>query len=528
MTDIHLRSAFLHKNYPVLWTGIFAHRTHKNRALSFDRRKYLIHLYKNKNPNINVMKSTQCGVSEWLIVKAWNRAEHGRGVFYVLPTYNLKNTFVKDRFDRSIEYSNYYRSFQLATKEFIVSESSTLKHIGRGSINFVGSNSSVAFTSYAGDVAIIDEEDECDQENLKMTPERLSDCPDPEFYRVGNPKVSGVGIDHQYSISTRMKWGFKCDKCNHWIMPDFFVHLVTHEGENDYVLADREWTRDSERDIYMICDKCHRPVNKFADGEWIPEQKSDIDGYHISKLFSGAVTNKYMIERFTDGLSDETAMQRFYNGDLGLPHTSKGAKIDYDMLDDCIEQYTMPNRCKDVCTMGVDVGSKLHVRINQILHNGQDRAVYIGAVNELSDIVELLTRYNVKCGIIDALPELRIAKQFTKLGKGFFRCQYKETNKDLIDRKNKTITVDRTSSLDNIKAKINIKTQILPRNARSLLPLLQDTKGSKVSEYYFHMCASTRVFDEKRNKYIWVEGSKADHLFHAENYCNIAKKLLKR
>jgi hypothetical protein len=488
----------------------------------------MVDLYKDNHPFIVNMKSTQNGASEWLIVWAWNRASKGRRIFWALPTYVLKNTFVKERFNTSLYYSDYYRSFQLLTKELQKSEDSTLVHIGHGAINFVGSNSSSAFTSFSADDVIIDEEDECDPDNLKMAPERQSACPDPAMIRVGNPKHVGLGIDYQYSQSDKRKWHQKCDRCNFWYNPNFFRHIVRDKGDNNFVLLDTEWTRDSERDIYMICENCGKPVDKFADGEWVAETKSDIHGYHISKLFSSAVTNKFLVNRFEEGLVDPTSMARFYNGDLGLPYTEKGARIDYSMLDDCIEDYSMPDRCDEICAIGVDVGSRWHVRINQLLHNGQDRAVFIDSVQGLSDIKELLTRYNVKCGIIDAKPELTEARRFTKLNKGFYRCNYIESLKDRPDKKSKMISVDRTSSLDNVKAKIALKTQILPRDIKQRHPLLIDTMGVKVSEYYYHMTASTRVYDEKRNVYKWMEGSKADHFFHAENYCNLAKRLLKR
>ena len=44
------------------------------------------------------------------------------------------------------------------------------------------------------------------------------------------------------------------------------------------------------------------------------------------------------------------------------------------------------------------------------------------------------------------------------------------------------------------------------------------------SEYYNHMCSSTRVYDEKKDVYDWVEVG-ADHYFHASNYMLIAKKI---
>jgi hypothetical protein len=79
----------------------------------------------------------------------------------------------------------------------------------------------------------------------------------------------------------------------------------------------------------------------------------------------------------------------------------------------------------------------------------------------------------------------------------------------------KTVTVDRTSALDNVKESILLRKTLLPKNAK------------EISEYYDHMMASTRIYDEKRNEYIWVETG-ADHLFHASAYELIARNLLIR
>lgn len=512
-----------------MWLALTHHRTHKNHRITFDGYQFMKKIYLDKSRDISIMKSTQCGVSELLIMRSWGRAYQGFSTFYVLPTFLLKGTFVKDRYERSIEYTKYYKTVGSVEKETIamISSSASLKHIGSGSINFVGSNTTSAFTSYSADDVVIDELDECNSENIIMAPERQGNSKDPYTIRVANPTFEGMRIDEEYSKTDMQKWFIPCTSCGEWINPDFFKNVVRDEGDNDYSIRDEEWTWGCGRDVKIYCEHCNKPFDRKVDGQWVATGTGRTRGYHINKLFSGARPISYLLERFQEGLSNDTKLQRFYNGDLGIPFSSSGARIDYTLLDECTADYSMPESTKDVCVMGVDVGNWLHTIVGKITHDGRLQLLYIGRVKELSDLNELRKKYNVKCGVIDALPETRVSKKFTSLSRGFYRCFYGDTKKDALDPIKRVVTADRTTSLDETKELIVSKTIIIPRNSRTIEPLVADGKGKKISEFYAHMSASIRIFDEKKNKYFWTEGSKADHLHHALNYCVIARNLMK-
>ena len=94
--------------------------------------------------------------------------------------------------------------------------------------------------------------------------------------------------------------------------------------------------------------------------------------------------------------------------------------------------------------------------------------------------------------------------------------------KDTIDLKNKIITVDRTTSLDSTKETILTQSIILPANADKLLPLTKEG----ISSFYYQMTTSTRIFDEDKQVYKWVEGGQPDHWLHSLVYLTIARKIL--
>jgi len=281
---------------------------------------------------------------------------------------------------------------------------------------------------------------------------------------------------------------------------------------SDYVAIDTEWDGISDN-IRCICDKCGKSFDRYGRGEWQAQAQSDRSGYQISKMFSTTVTIKDIMDRFSEGLLNESAMQRFYNGDLGLPYTARGAKVTREMLDGCIESYIMPEFSRGVCVMGADVGKLIHITIAELLPDGRKRLMYIGSVRDEDDVAELYAVYNCRIGVIDSRPETRLSKRLSSRFAGLFMCDYIHGIKDTIDAGGKIIKVDRTQALDAVKEAIVKRALILPQNAASL------------PEFYEHMEASTRVLNERTGNYEWVEAG-ADHLNHALAYMLKAEKLL--
>lgn len=469
------------------------------------------------------MKSTQCGISEFLIVYTIDEALQGRSVFYVLPTDMLKNRFVRNRLDKSIILSPYYRKivYQDDDKKK-KSESMSLKDIGGGVVALAGSNTPVPFTEYPADTYIVDEKDRCNQEHLLMGEERLSHSDHKRRVDVSNPTIEGFGIHNDMQDSDYKKWWIPCSNCGEWIQPDFFTHVVQQVDAADWLVLDKDWDTNSEFDINPICDNCNRPFDRFIQGEWIDTMNGKLSGYHISKMFSTNNTIAELVKRFEKGLVNDTAMERFWNGDLGLAYSSEGAKITESLLNKCKDNYNLPPDGipddigkSDTVIMGVDVGLKLHVRIDKLLSDGNMKAVYIGAVDEYEDLKRLHQTFKVSLGVIDAQPERRLSKKVVSTMKGMFMCFYGEVKRDIIDPLYRMITVDRTSTLDLVKEAMITGQKILPMNAGS------------IHEYYEHMTASTRIYDEAKEKYSWVKVSN-DHYHHAEAYTMVAKKLIVR
>ena len=505
----------------LLWLALKHHKTHKRKKLDFSNHRFLIDIYKDKSPYQVIIKSTQAGVSEYQLVRSISHALNGMNVFVVFPTEVLVSRFVNERFNKSIQYTAYYKELERVIRENEKKRTDSMRmiDIGDGNVCYVGSNSEANFTEYPADVVIIEELDQCDLKNIKMAKERLSHSEYRWQLLISNPTYEGLAIDEEFADTDQMEWYVKAD-CGHWINLNWFEHIVKKIENNRYMILDKKWTRDSKRDIYPICHKCGKAVNRRNPGVWARKKKNKIKrGRRVTKLFSGTTSIFEMLQRFNTGLTNDTELQRFYNADLGKAFTPEGSKITRKMIMECVGDYS-PGPEKGVVIAGIDVGTFYNFIIMRILPNGQLKTLLIGKDRSTDQVIEILKQYNVVCGIIDGLPETREAKRIASKFKLMFLCYFSQGKKDSIDLQARTLTVQRTATLDAVKEGIALKTIMFPGNTINN------------DEFIDHMTASTRVANKEmragRTKVTidWVEGSKDDHWFLATGYCLIAKKLL--
>jgi len=501
----------------MLWLFIYAHITHKGHKLTFNKHHFLKEIYSDKSDEMVIKKSTQCGISEYLIVYTINECLDNRNVFYVLPTHDVMRRFAINRFDKSLNLSKFYRSL-IYGEGRNKTESISLKDIGNGNVALVGSNTPVPFTEYPADTLVVDEKDRCNQIHLEMGIERLSASKHQRQINISNPTLVNFGIDKDYNNSDQKKWCIKCSSCGKFIFPEFFTHMVRQVDDGVWIVIDPEWDRNPMIEINPICNYCNRPYDRFADGWWISEIKSHVSGYHISKMFSTNVTTNYLFNRFEKGLANPTVLERFHNADLGMAYTSSGSQVTLTALLNCVGDYNLSiggflsYDKKDMVISGVDVGNKLHVRIDRILSDGRTQAVYIGTVDEFEDYIRLHRMFGVKVGVVDALPEKRKSRKLCATLPNMYRCFYTQTKKDLINPEDRTLNVDRTATLDTVYEVLNTRGVVLPKNVQEF------------KEYNTQMFSSIRLYDDEKEKYSWVH-TEPDHYFHAEAYKELAKKI---
>ena len=483
--------------------------------MTFHDKPYLISIYKDKAHHVVLQSSVQTGKSEFLIICALSRAEIGWQVMYVLPSDEMRNLFVANRVDTLCKKVPYYA--MLLKEAAGVTANRSLKHFGKGTLFFVGSGSKTAFIEKPIDCIIGDETDRFDLNNYEKADDRMTASPHKYKYEASNPTVEKFGINSSYLSTDQREFMIKCPHCNQWQIMDWFKNVVIQTDDGKYVLRDDKWEFGCNRDIHVLCTRCERPLERFTQqAVWVPRypKMTEAHGYHISQFMSSFVSVYEMWKKFSKGTEDDVAMQVFYNSVLGIPYAGSGSKLNDEILNTCKREYLMPSSAEK-CVMGIDVGKRLHVVIRQPMADGALRLVFAGTVQEFEDIEELVIRYKVMTFVVDAMPETRksrdLCAQFR--GKGFI-ARYQDGLTELrVDDKDYVVSADRTMLMDRVNKAFQQQTMILPANAQSL------DRG----EYYDLLKTPTRIFDENRDRYVWV--GDPDHYFHAEVYCYCAYKV---
>jgi hypothetical protein len=180
--------------------------------------------------------------------------------------------------------------------------------------------------------------------------------------------------------------------------------------------------------------------------------------------------------------------------------------------------------------MGVDVGKKLHVEIdeyvidesintNDISLKAMPRVLHEFELDDFEQLDELMLKFRVSCCVIDRQPESRKAKEFCNRFPGIaWTCTYGNsvTGRDINtheDYGDMRVTVDRTSWLDLALGRFKRRAIKLPIN---------------ISHNYREQIKSpSRVIRKNSNgdqigRYVEVDD---DHFAHARNYAEIAFRL---
>ncbi|MDD4995738.1 MAG: phage terminase large subunit family protein [Patescibacteria group bacterium] len=508
---------------PELAIALFQHRSTRGEDMTLGDKPWLLDIYRDHSPLMVIIKSVQCGVTEYAIVKLMQKLRMGRSVLYVLPTLEVRNDVVNNRIDRLLSDVPFYKAGCIGT------DNTGLKFIFNGVVKFVGSNVRMGFKEFPADDLIVDEFDECDQDNLAMAYDRLASAKNPTILKIANPTVSGCGIHAEYEKSDKKEWHIKCPACNEWQPLDWFVNFVHKTDDNSYLPVGFSSLSSLESVLFAVpggdgfpphCRRCNKPLDRHSVGQWVAEQSGcQTSGYHISKLFTNQITTDELWRRFQEALINQTKKQLFYNSELGLPYTGEGDQLTFTDLDKCKGDYLMgPTASWSV--MGVDVGAVLHVAIDDFVENRR-RALFRGIVPDWEELERVRQRFNSCVGVIDALPEIHKAREYAKKHGRFFVCEYTKegrTGGDIINRDDHILKANRTESLDDMVAGILSQRVMYPKNVRSL--------GN--GDFARHMMASTRVLDMKRKPvpvFVWTEGGQPDHFFHAENYVHMAAKI---
>lgn len=525
---------------PLLGLALRSHTNTRGEPMRFRDRPYLVELYRDLPTldGVDICKGVQTGISELLLLFALERTGWaGKIAAYVLPTYSVRDRFVQRRVNPLLQAVPDYRARlggdDRATKQTGKAGGNLkLKRFGPGAILFLGSNTPTDFVEFTADVLIVDEFDQCDPDNLTKARDRLRASDRPQFIRIGNPTLPGVGIAALYDRSDRRRWFTKCDRCGHWQSVGWLSHVVHKDDSGRWQLRDR--------DARPVCERCHKGFDRGAhSGAWVAEFTDRARrGYRISRLDATSEDYRSLFGEWCDAQGDSSALAAFHTSVLGQPFEFSGARITMEMLADAAVGEAIDYAGGDhldgqLVTMGVDVGSVLNVSISVVEEDereGHDepvivrRVIFVGAFRTFAEVSDAVRRYRVAVCVIDAMPETRMAKglrdEFLGSGTQVWLCRFAPTARVgkhsyglRQDWQEQVVTVDRTQVFDACFDDLREGRREFPEDAFTVLGWREQLR------------APVRVLDEAKQRIVWTEGSNPDHYRLADVYDRVAYDL---
>ena len=509
-------------------------------------------ILKDESDNQVFMKCSQVGITVLAIIMMMHWQAMGLPGIYVLPSQVLMEQFVKNRLDPILNSVPYYKKHYAPRKED--ASGAAMKTLFRRRVKFAGSTVKNAFFEMPAGYFIIDELDLCDKKNLKFLEDRLGRQKKKRWLKIGNPRHAKQGIHAEFLSSDQKEWNVTCHHCGTEQPLDWNRNGVRQIGKRKYVLRDRKVQAKlnqlrrtnsletagkillkefeaTEQDARIYCGEadCQKPIDRHGPGRWVPKHPERVvSGYHINKMFGdphpGAILRMYLSQMI--GIHDPAQREHFANNIEGKPYSETGNRITEELLASCAQDYAMPFKLPmqilqhdfTWTTGGCDVGNNWHTQISGIYV--KDFVVYrvklfVGQLDGPEKLHDVCKRFNVHSGVIDHLPETRLARKFCKEHPGWVTCLYTNNKNELQpDKKLPEIKINRTEALDGSLAEYDAGRVILPMDWRSL----------DGGDFVEGMTSSERQTDPDTGKITWSKPDN-DHHRHSDTYDWLATRL---
>jgi len=443
------------------------------------------------------MKSAQTGFTERMLTEAiWLPDQFFENSLYLFPTGGTIGDLVQERIDQPINNNEYLASISRRSRKGDLKKADKvgLKKLSKGFAYFRSATTPAQITSVPADIIFVDEYDRMPMENTPYFKKRMEHSTRRWSRWASTPTVPNFGIHAKFLESDQHYCWVKCTHCNEW-------QKLTFEDNIDI------------NNKCLVCCKCRKLLLPWeCDMVWKPEADSDVRGYFINQLYS-PMLNVIDLIKDSEKIS-EWEIQQFYNQNLGLPYEPKGAKLSDSDIRGTIRDYLMPLK-EDEAFLGCDVGRLLHVTIIS-----QTKLLFVGDCKNFEELDSLMEEYNVKSGVVDALPETREAQKFADRFMGrIFLCYYTGMKEVKEGKWFKTddckVNTNRTLSLDISTAEIKKQRLNFPKN------IYNNT------EFIKHLKNLTRVKKQSLDGNEVAEYVKLgdDHYRHALNYAVLGKHI---
>lgn len=461
---------------------------------------------------------------------AMNRVFHAidimkQSVLYVLPTKNDASDFSNSRFDPALEASPYLKG--------LFSDTSNMGHKRAGTCNLFirGSRSESGLRSVPCGILIFDEVDVMYTKNIPLAFERASGQLEPQSFLLSTPSYENMGINRWFKMSDQSIFVFKCPHCSRFTDLTFPDCLI---------ISAESFLDPRVQDTKLICKECKHildheaKIDWLSEGVWAPQvANTSVRGFAINQLYSSTVTPMKLAIKYLRGKTNPDDEKEWYNSALGTVYEAKGARVTDKQLEQAMGHHfkTESFNGDSIITMGVDVGTNLHVEIDQWHFNSGIATTDVNVmatcqllkevkVTSFDTLDQLMRSFNVNHCVIDSAPERRKATEFAERWYGHVTlCNYTATSDKMLSIKPEEehfLSADRTFWMDlAVQARFQGESILLPIDVSQ--------------EYKDHIQANVRIIEKNR----WGKGVATytkeehvdDHFAHSRNYAEIALPL---
>jgi hypothetical protein len=359
-----------------------------------------------------------------------------------------------------------------------------------------------------------------------------------EFKRlvdISTPTLPGIGIHERYLQSDQHIYLQTCPNCHGENRYDFFRDVTVDGLRYD---AWRHWEAQQVRraDVALTCPQCEYALDKAGrcvQGRYEAQHPDvmGLRGYHVPALAFPFVNLMDLAVKAVN--TDPTVVEQFMRQDIGVPYHSEGSGITEEMLVPL--SLDLPNgrlppgpymrRC-----MGVDVGARIHIRINgEKPGEKKPYVLFMGSVTQWSEVDDLMDRFNIQMAVVDSMPDIHSAADFVARHKGrAVLADYPtnmtalkgmlfapETKKAVQDG---FVRINRTMGLDRVLTAVSAQREHWPTRY---------TQDPEVIAHMTGMARTTAIDSRGQVVAAWVR-LKPDHFFHASAYAAVARELTPR
>jgi len=472
---------------------------------SLDEYPHIVPIFHDKHPDIVIIKSAQCGVTEYAGIRALisSKKINGLSIIYTFPSKDLASIFSKRRIDLlKRENPQLFKVYDKNGKIRQHYDSIYERHIGDSYLALAGAWAEQQAISIPADFLIHDEVDFSKDDVVSLFRSRLGNSDWKWRLMFSTPTYPEQGIHKHFLESDQHHWWYICEHCGHEFKLCCSFPEVIHKNEAEQ--------------YYFGCPSCHKEINR-KKGFYKPDNYGALRrGYHISKISAPRVSANEIMED-----KEHYAMEKdFYNFTLGMPYVGLEDKLTRGQLEACEDgRYHLSWKDKGV-VLGVDQGGNdLHIVGLKILENKCLQVVYVDRyVGERCwhDLEILMNQLGVVRCVVDGMPDGHKAREFQKKYKGIvylnFYQQFRKAEGIVWNADKAIVNSDRTMTLDDLTNKI--------RDKKIVLPI---TSKQEMERFKLHLLSLTRQKVVKDGSTSFAYKSvREDHYAHALNYALIA------